>query len=135
LTYAAQEAIWFKELLAEIGFYQPAVEIFEDNQACIKLAKNPQQHSRTKHIQVRYFFQVADSGGRILVWSPHNGNVKVLVGEQLIPARIVNQPVPDILQLRVLLHFGGFKDIRRLSQHGVHVIKGDGKHAGLARQE
>ena len=39
LTYAAQEAIWFKELLAEIGFYQPAVEIFEDNQACIKLVK------------------------------------------------------------------------------------------------
>jgi hypothetical protein len=56
LTYAAQEAIWFKELLAELGFRQQAVEIFEDNQACIKLAKNPQQHSRTKHIQVRYFF-------------------------------------------------------------------------------
>ena len=56
LTYAAQEAIWLKELLLELGYPQQSVEIFEDNQACIKLAMNPQQHSRTKHIQVRYFF-------------------------------------------------------------------------------
>jgi hypothetical protein len=43
-------------LLAELGFPQVPTTIFEDNQACIALAKNPQNHKRTKHIQVRYFF-------------------------------------------------------------------------------
>jgi len=72
LTYAAQEAIWFQVLLAELGYPQPAVEIFEDNQACIKLAKNPQQHSRTKHIQVRYFFirQHLEDGTIALTYCP-----------------------------------------------------------------
>ena len=50
LTYAAQEAIWFKELLDELGFPQNVIEIFEDNQAGIKLAKNPQQHSTTAEL-------------------------------------------------------------------------------------
>ena len=72
LTYAAQEAIWFKVLLKEMGYPQSAVEIFEDNQACIKLAKNPQQHSRTKHIQVRYFFirQHLEDGTILLTYCP-----------------------------------------------------------------
>jgi len=56
LTAAAQEAIWLQTLLAEFGFPQVPTTIFEDNQACIALAKNPQNHKRTKHIQVRYFF-------------------------------------------------------------------------------
>ena len=30
--------------------------IFEDNQGCIALAKNPVSHDRTKHIDIRYHF-------------------------------------------------------------------------------
>ena len=48
LTAAAQEAIWMQTLLAELGFPQVPTTIFEDNQACIALAKNPQNHKRTK---------------------------------------------------------------------------------------
>jgi hypothetical protein len=40
---------WTKQLLDELGFYQETVSIFEDNQACIALTKNPQDHKRTKH--------------------------------------------------------------------------------------
>ena len=36
-----------------MGFYHETVSIFEDNQACIALTKNPQDHKRTKHIQVK----------------------------------------------------------------------------------
>ena len=53
-TSAANNVIWFKEFLAELGFRQGTVTIYEDNEACIMLSKNPQNHSRTKHIQVRY---------------------------------------------------------------------------------
>jgi hypothetical protein len=53
-TSAANNVVWFRQFLQELGFKQEITTIYEDNEACIKLSKNPQDHSRTKHIQVRY---------------------------------------------------------------------------------
>ena len=53
-TSAANEGIWLQKLLREIGIEQKTITLFEDNQACIALAKNPEDHKRTKHIQVKY---------------------------------------------------------------------------------
>jgi hypothetical protein len=55
-TGASQEALWFKSMLSEIGIDQPTVTIHEDNESCIKLANNPQEFKRTRHIQVKYHF-------------------------------------------------------------------------------
>jgi hypothetical protein len=55
-TEAAKEAIWFRTFLEELGFPQETTILYEDNEACILLSKNPQLHSRTKHIQIRYHF-------------------------------------------------------------------------------
>jgi len=51
---AGNNTVWFQEFLKELGFPQGTTVMYEDNEACIKLSKNPQEHSRTKHIQVRY---------------------------------------------------------------------------------
>lgn len=51
---AANEVLWFRTLLGELGFPQETTTIHEDNQACIALTKNPEDHKRTKHIQVKY---------------------------------------------------------------------------------
>ena len=51
---AANEAMCIREVLNELGFSQGTIKIYEDNQACIALTKDPQDHKRTKHIQVRY---------------------------------------------------------------------------------
>jgi hypothetical protein len=51
---AANEAIWLRQLLEDLGFIQSTVAIYEDNQACIALTKNPEDHKRTKHIQIKY---------------------------------------------------------------------------------
>ena len=58
LTEAAQEAIWLKAFLCELGEMRSddAVKIYEDNQGSIALAKNPEFHKRTKHIDIRYHF-------------------------------------------------------------------------------
>uniref|UniRef100_A0AAV1T0Y1 Reverse transcriptase Ty1/copia-type domain-containing protein n=1 Tax=Peronospora matthiolae TaxID=2874970 RepID=A0AAV1T0Y1_9STRA len=58
LTEAAQEAIWLKAFLHELGEMNSdeAVKIYEDNQGSIALAKNPEFHKRTKHIDIRYHF-------------------------------------------------------------------------------
>jgi hypothetical protein len=57
LALATQEAIWLRRFLANVGFNleEPTV-LFEDNQGCLALAKNPVAHERTKHIDIRYHF-------------------------------------------------------------------------------
>ena len=51
---ASNEAVWLKDLVTELGYPQKTVILHEDNQACIALTKNPENHKRTKHIQVKY---------------------------------------------------------------------------------
>ena len=57
LSEACQESIWLRRLLADLKCVQhePTV-IYEDNQSCISLAKNPVFHKRTKHIDIRHHF-------------------------------------------------------------------------------
>ncbi|KAI3649236.1 hypothetical protein MP228_005909, partial [Amoeboaphelidium protococcarum] len=74
--FAGQEIVWLKELMKEAGIRRLLSEVsikssdlfcqnvqrhpfdstvvFEDNEACIKIAKNPEKFQRTKHIEVRY---------------------------------------------------------------------------------
>ena len=56
ITDTAKEIVWFKLFLKELGYEQSKVVLFEDNEAAIKITKNPQDHKRTKHIQVRYHY-------------------------------------------------------------------------------
>ena len=51
---AANEGLWLKQLMKDLGYEQGTISIFEDNKACISLTKNPEDHKRTKHIQVKY---------------------------------------------------------------------------------
>ena len=57
LSAATQEVIWLRNFLKNFEFKQKvATIIFEDNQGCIALAKNPVKHERTKHIDIRHHF-------------------------------------------------------------------------------
>ena len=57
LSAAAQEALWMRQLLANlnVNFDEP-VTIYEDNQSAICISKNPQFHGRSKHIDIKYHF-------------------------------------------------------------------------------
>ncbi|CAG7731369.1 unnamed protein product, partial [Allacma fusca] len=55
LNVGAKEVKWLRSFMSELSVSQPhPTDIFVDNQSSIKLAKNPEMHSRTKHIDVRY---------------------------------------------------------------------------------
>ena len=57
LCSATQEAIWLRRLLGELGWDQEKpTKIYEDNQGTIAMSKNPVNHSRTKHIDIKYHF-------------------------------------------------------------------------------
>ena len=44
-------------LISELyGSSMKEITVFEDNQSAIRIAKNPQFHGRTKHIEIKYHF-------------------------------------------------------------------------------
>jgi hypothetical protein len=56
---AAQEAVWLRSLLNELGIESQAegpTTILTDSQGAMALAKNPEHHQRSKHIDIRYHF-------------------------------------------------------------------------------
>ena len=56
LVSSVKEAIWLKQLVNELEFEQPQITIHCDNKSAICLANNPEFHSRSKHIDVRFHF-------------------------------------------------------------------------------
>ncbi|GJT34432.1 hypothetical protein Tco_0924851 [Tanacetum coccineum] len=53
---ACQQALWMKQALIDYGIRLDDVPIMCDNKGAIDLSKNPVQHSRTKHIEIRHNF-------------------------------------------------------------------------------
>nr|GFA80309.1 copia protein [Tanacetum cinerariifolium] len=53
---AYQQALWMKQALIDCDVRLDDVLIMYDNKGAIDLSKNPVQHFRTKHIEIRYHF-------------------------------------------------------------------------------
>ena len=57
LTHATKEVIWLKQFITEV--FQPIkhpIKVYSDNQSAITIAYGNQQHSRTKHFDIRLYF-------------------------------------------------------------------------------
>jgi hypothetical protein len=67
LSTAAQEAMWIDGILNSLGIRSSkSISLLCDNQGSIKLSKNPVNHARTKHIDVRHhFIREAVQSGKI----------------------------------------------------------------------
>lgn len=47
------ELLWLKRLMGELGFSsEKPMKLYCDNQSAIKIAENPVQHDRTKHVEI-----------------------------------------------------------------------------------
>ena len=54
-SYCTQ-LLWKQKLLHDYGICQKHLTIYCDNTSAINISKNPIQHSRTKHIEIRHHF-------------------------------------------------------------------------------
>nr|GEV31943.1 copia protein [Tanacetum cinerariifolium] len=53
---ACQQALWMKQALVDYCIRLDDIPIMCDSKGAIDLSKNPVQHSRTKHIEIRHHF-------------------------------------------------------------------------------
>ena len=50
------QLMWIQKLLLDYGIRQEHLTIYCDKTNAINISKNPVQHSRTKHIEIRHHF-------------------------------------------------------------------------------
>ena len=50
------QLIWMKQMLKDYMIDQGSMVVYCDNTSAIDISKNPVQHSRTKHIDIRHHF-------------------------------------------------------------------------------
>jgi hypothetical protein len=50
------QLLWMRQTLQDFGYNLSKVSLLSDNESAIRLADNPVEHSRTKHIDIRYHF-------------------------------------------------------------------------------
>ena len=50
------QLLWMKKVLTDYGISQDTMIVYCDNSNAIDISKNPIQHSKTKHIEIRYHF-------------------------------------------------------------------------------
>ena len=57
LSDATREAIWLRNLYAELGYpQQEPTLIYGDNQSALAIAENPRYHKRTKHFDIKHHY-------------------------------------------------------------------------------
>jgi hypothetical protein len=50
------QLLWMRQTLRDYGYKLSKVPLLCDNESAIRMADNPVEHSRTKHIAIRYHF-------------------------------------------------------------------------------
>src|ERR1051325_3786749 len=53
---SCSQMVWMKQMLSEYNVTQDVMTLYCDNLSAINISKNPIQHSRTKHIDIRHHF-------------------------------------------------------------------------------
>jgi hypothetical protein len=69
------QLLWMRQTLRDYGYKLTKVPLLCDNESAIRMADNPVEHSRTKHIAIRYHFlrDHQQSGiSRLLMLAPKN---------------------------------------------------------------
>ncbi|GKB27726.1 retrovirus-related pol polyprotein from transposon TNT 1-94 [Tanacetum coccineum] len=56
LSACCAQVLWLRTQLTDYGFHFDKIHMYCDSKAAISISCNPVQHSRTKHIDVRYHF-------------------------------------------------------------------------------
>nr|GEX40281.1 retrovirus-related Pol polyprotein from transposon TNT 1-94 [Tanacetum cinerariifolium] len=56
LSACCAQFLWMRTQIIDYGFHFDKIPMYYDSKAAIAISCNPVQHSRTKHIDVRYHF-------------------------------------------------------------------------------
>nr|GEX15427.1 hypothetical protein [Tanacetum cinerariifolium] len=79
LSACCAQVLWMRTQLTDYGFNFKKIPIYCDSKSAIAISCNPVQHSRTKHIAVRYHF-IKKHVEKVMNGNPSRVNIKQLCG-------------------------------------------------------
>jgi hypothetical protein len=74
-VHCCAQLLWMRQTLRDYGYKLTKVPLLCDNESAIRMDDNPVEHSRTKHIAIRYHFLRDDQQkgeSRLLILTPKN---------------------------------------------------------------
>ena len=115
---AGTESVWIRKFLTELGFKHLASDatvIHGDNETAIKLAKDPIQHSKAKHIQIKYHWQRerVEEGDFCFEYTPSNKNLADWMTKPMTGDRF------NIILNQIMTEVGNQQDSHRIQPEGV----------------
>ena len=81
------QLLWMKQTLKDYGIHLKQVPLYYNNESAIKIANNPVQHSKTKHIEIRHHFlrdHVVKEDVDIIMDSFYEGEIDLLLSTTII---------------------------------------------------
>ena len=107
-TQATKEALWWRTFFKELGSSMTTPsQLFSDSQGSMALAKNPEYHSRTKHIDIQHHFVREHIA---------NHNVQFdFVGTEDMIADVLTKPLPRDAHSKFVHSMGLGSGVSRLS--------------------
>ena len=88
---AAKEAVHLDRLLSELGFKpnDDPIKLSLDNRAAIDSSYNPENHSRTKHIDRRHYFirELVEANQIVVPFVPSDANLADFFTKPLRPSK------------------------------------------------
>jgi hypothetical protein len=98
-AHATKQVLWQRTLMEEASMDQPDKStLYSDNQAAIAIAKNPQYHARTKHIDISLHFvrdHAGDKGDIKIEYIPSKQNLADIFTKAL--ARPMHQELTEMV--------------------------------------
>ena len=85
-TEACKDTMWLSHMLQELGLKDNfPTRVYEDNEACIKMASNPMITGRNKHMQIKmgYLRERVESQDVKFVWIPSSKQIADLLTKNL----------------------------------------------------
>jgi hypothetical protein len=61
--HCCAQLLWMRQTLRDYGYKLTKILLLCDNESAIRMADNPVEHSRTKHIATRYHFKGSPTKG------------------------------------------------------------------------
>ena len=120
---AAKEAVWISQLVRELRFPTSTIPILCDNQSCIALTKDPGNHDRTKHIDIRLHF-IRDLVANEKVTFIYCPTEDMLADGLTKPVPLeTNRRLTDLMELSPLDLSGSVRKLSRGRPHDSQALK------------
>ncbi|GJY87204.1 copia protein [Tanacetum coccineum] len=121
LSACCVQVIWMRMQLLDYGYRYTKIPMYNDSKSAIAISCNPVQHSRTKHINIRYHFikEHVEQGTIELYFVGTEYHLADLFTKALLKKVIIMEQPQQITPADRLVHTSKYQTVRRCNNYAM----------------